>query len=323
MKGLLKLVVWMLMAAMLTSCATAYQKRGLTGGYGENKIDDSHYVVYFNGNGYASKDRVWYFWIYRCAQLTREKGFSYFSIEPIQSNLNKSAFIPEQGRHLYTAVLDGDADGHVINVHAGGGGVAFIYVPGGTIVTWHSRAIVAMYGDTLPQRKVALRAQTVLDMLAEYIRTNGSSMPPLRDDLFAQASYAVAPDNQLVNVHDYLLTHFYRPAITVSPSAAMERRMAMPPSPPPPPIPVATPPIATPIAPAAVAPVAAIPSQAAPVSTPIASAAQTVANQLGCGAVQPNGASTFTAACGSYSVLIGCDGDQCRPMHTIKAKGGE
>jgi hypothetical protein len=58
-------------------------------------------------------------------------------------------------------------------------------------------------------------------------------------------------------------------------------------------------------------------------NTPIASMAQTVANQLGCGAVQPNGGSTFTAACGSYSVLIGCDGDQCRPMHTIKAKGDE
>lgn len=321
MKGLHKVVVWMLMATMLTSCATAYQKRSITGGYGEKKIDDSHYVVYFYGNGFASEDRVWYFWIYRCAQLTKEKGFSYFSIEPIQSNLNRSGFIPEQSSGMYAAVLNGDADGHVVNVHAAGGGV--IFVPGGTIVTWHSRAIVAMYGDTLPQRKVALRAQTVLDMLADYIRTNGSSMPPLRDDIFAQASYAIAPDNQLVNVHEYLLTHFYRPAITVSPSAAMERRMAMPPSPPPPPIPVAVAPNVTPAAPAVAAPVAAIPSQAALISAPIASMAQTVANQLGCGAVQPNGALTFTAACGSYSVLIGCDGNQCRPMHTIKAKGDE
>jgi hypothetical protein len=48
--------------------------------------------------------------------------------------------------------------------------------------------------------------------------------------------------------------------------------------------------------------------------------AQSVANQMGCGAVQANGGSAFVAPCGSYSVLIDCDNGQCRPMHTISAK---
>jgi hypothetical protein len=54
--------------------------------------------------------------------------------------------------------------------------------------------------------------------------------------------------------------------------------------------------------------------------TPIA---QSVASQLGCGAVQANDATTFIAPCGTYSVLIDCDGGQCRPMHTVNVKHDE
>jgi hypothetical protein len=51
--------------------------------------------------------------------------------------------------------------------------------------------------------------------------------------------------------------------------------------------------------------------------------AQTVASQMGCGAVQTNGATTFIASCGTYSVLIDCDSGQCRPMHTVNVKHDE
>jgi hypothetical protein len=51
--------------------------------------------------------------------------------------------------------------------------------------------------------------------------------------------------------------------------------------------------------------------------------AQTVATQMGCGAVQTNGATTFIASCGTYSVLIDCDSGQCRPMHTVNVKHDE
>ncbi|GLQ92771.1 hypothetical protein GCM10007901_17220 [Dyella acidisoli] len=55
----------------------------------------------------------------------------------------------------------------------------------------------------------------------------------------------------------------------------------------------------------------------------IAPMAQSVATQLGCGAIQANGATTFVASCGTYSVLIDCDGSQCRPMHTLNVKHDE
>jgi hypothetical protein len=66
--------------------------------------------------------------------------------------------------------------------------------------------------------------------------------------------------------------------------------------------------------------IASAPVQESAATAAIEPIAQSLATQLGCGAVQANGATTFIAPCDSYSVLIDCDGGQCRPMHTVKAK---
>lgn len=328
MKWACRFVTSLLAVAMLFGCATAYQRRGLTGGYHETRIDGSHYIVYFDGNGYASKDRVWYFWIYRCAQLTREQGYTYFSLAPVQPGIDRTAFDPDDDGHAYPAVLTGDADGHAIDVHAGGGGGGggghFIVVPGGagTIVTWHSKALVAMYNNDVPPRTFVVRAQSILDALGEYIRTNGSAMPPDRITIAHAAMYAVAPDNTIVNVNQYLLAHVH-PAAAPAPYAYVVPSPAIQPArggmavPPPPPSGVAH--AGTPATPA--------PGTALGAATDALNArpsmAQSVANQLGCGAVQANGSSTYVASCGSWSVLINCSGDRCRPMHTIRAKSND
>jgi hypothetical protein len=297
----------MAVVVMLAGCATAYKKSGLTGGYGETRIDSNHYMVYFNGNGYASEDRVWYFWIYRCAQLTREQGFAYFSVTPVQSNLNKTAFAPEQAGHLYAAVLDGDAQGHAIEVHSsGGGGGGFIYVPGAVIRTWHSKAIIAMYGANVPPRTVVLQAQSVLDLLAGYIKTNGSSAAPLRDAIYEQSAYALAPDNRLVNIHQYLLARRSVPFANPYSKAFVSSSNPPPPPPAPPPLPAMASTSAS--------------STGMPGADADAARAQNAATQTGCGVVQPNGDSTYTAPCGSYDVVIRCDSGKCQPVHTIKAR---
>lgn len=335
MKLLLKSVALLLVVAMLAGCATGYQKRGLTGGYSETRVDDSHYIVHFDGNGYASKDRVWYFWIYRCAQLTVEKGYAYFSLEPVQTSMNKPTSFDaddDQG-HAYLAVLTGDADGHLIDVHTGGGGGhggGFIYIPGGagTVVTWHSKAVVAMYGDNVPPKTFVVRAQSVLDLLGEYIKSGGVSVPPDRASIANAATYGMAPDDTVVNVHQYLLTHVGRSAAADAsaytvPSYAIQPGRAGTAVPPPPPAPLPRSAAASDsmssAAPAPIAPVTALAAKAAALNA-YPSLAQTVAGQLGCGAVQPNGYATYVASCGSYSVVISCDGDQCRPMHTINAR---
>lgn len=50
----------------------------------------------------------------------------------------------------------------------------------------------------------------------------------------------------------------------------------------------------------------------------LTSKAQSIADQLRCGAVKFDGGDGFVASCGSYGVYIECDAGQCRPLHTVK-----
>ncbi|GLQ99302.1 CC0125/CC1285 family lipoprotein [Dyella mobilis] len=327
MERFIKAVALLLLVTMLASCATPYQKRGFGGGYHETKIDQNNYIVYFDGNGESSEQRIWSFWIYRCAQLTLENGYTYFSLSRVLNNMNKAtAFDPDEGGHAYPAVLIGDANGHLIDVHAGGySGV--ILVPGGTIVSWHSKAVVTMYGQIVPQKTLVVRAQTVIDMLDAYIKSGGTTMPPDRTSIANAATFALGPNLTVVNVHQYLLSKLSQPArampngystplYAVQPSRNDDTASGPPPA-------TAPAPSAASISPPAVtpppAPAAALTPEKAALAAHL-SMAQSVATQIGCGAVQINEGSTFIAPCGSYSVVISCDGDQCRPIHTVNAK---
>jgi hypothetical protein len=90
-----------------------------------------------------------------------------------------------------------------------------------------------------------------------------------------------------------------------------------------------TKPAATAPSPEPVAPPAPVQQSAAVATTSIPSTdanialAQATANQVGCGAVQAQGGSTYIAPCGSYSLVIDCDGGQCRPVRSINIKGNE
>lgn len=189
---------------MLHGCATAYGKRGMTGGYSDQRLDDTHYIVRFDGNGYASSDRVWYFWIYRCAQLTAFKGFAYFSLDRDDPRLTASRFDPADGATLQAAVLSDRADAAPVPV-AGAG--TLIFIPGGTITTWHSAAVVAMYKDDLPANKPFLDAAIVLRLLGDYVAHDGKDLPPERYAVLDQAGFMLGPDHKVVNVHEYLLKH--------------------------------------------------------------------------------------------------------------------
>lgn len=317
MKALFRTTATLFAVLLLAGCATAYQKRGLTGGYASKKIDDSHYVVQFDGNGFADKNRVWYFWLYRCAQLTLESGYRYFSVEPIVDNMSKTGFTSDDDHgQLTDTVLHGDGQGRLIDVR--GGHTIVMFVPGGTITTWHSRAVVAMYGDDIPEKKVVVRAQSVLDMLGEYIRTNGKSVPPGRTAIFGESSFGITPDHKLVNIRQYMLAHpqlaqampphpqpLDRYDVEKKPDATSGMLLATPPPPP--------------SSSARIAPAVPTPdARSEPAASPDLLAAQASASRMSCSDVHANGNGTFIAQCSGYKVLIACDGTGCRPQHVIK-----
>jgi hypothetical protein len=172
--------------ACLSSCATGYQASGFTGGYTEKRITDSAYVVSFGGNGFATKDRVYYFWTYRCAELTLQKGYALFSIRsnqslgfnPASSAIRPAVYHPAEGSPLIKT-----ASSVPIFIPSGGGGSPH----------WSYSGTVLMYQKPLPAELLwAVDAQTVIDALKPYVTSNGSAPAPTRGELFRQAYIAHA-----------------------------------------------------------------------------------------------------------------------------------
>lgn len=184
---------------MLQGCATPYGAKGVTGGYEEQQIDESSYRVTFTGNGKTGRDMVWNYWIYRCAELTKTKGFDLFVL--VRDN-NKTSAIPGTDG-LRPAGFREDTDGQLMKTRGGGGGGGggrsapqYYYVPGGTVTTFNASAIVMMFKEPAPDEvKFALRAQTILDMLKPYVVSAGKEEAPSREAILEKA--LVAPSQAL------------------------------------------------------------------------------------------------------------------------------
>jgi len=79
-------------AYLLTSCATAYQPDGFTGGYSDQRLDDNTVQVSFRGNRFNTPETLHSYLLRRCADVTVQDGYDYFvlvhSEEPNQGNAN-------------------------------------------------------------------------------------------------------------------------------------------------------------------------------------------------------------------------------------------
>lgn len=74
-------LVLILMTAALAACAkpALYQPmHGEDVGYGEQQLETNRYRVWFAGNAATPRETVEDYVLYRCAELTLEKGYDYF-----------------------------------------------------------------------------------------------------------------------------------------------------------------------------------------------------------------------------------------------------
>jgi hypothetical protein len=72
--------VRLLVAVLLTACATPYQPVGLEGGYSHTRVGVDMFNVVFRGNADTSWQTAENYTLYRCAELTLESGFDYFIV---------------------------------------------------------------------------------------------------------------------------------------------------------------------------------------------------------------------------------------------------
>jgi len=93
--------LWLLalLAPALAACATPYAKEGFTGGFEVKELGQDVYRVRFQGNGYTSKETVQSYWLYRCAELALEQGFTGFEIlSDMQFVMRPASDDPSRGR---------------------------------------------------------------------------------------------------------------------------------------------------------------------------------------------------------------------------------
>lgn len=80
----MKFVLSIIIALILTGCATPYQTSGFRGGVSATPLNDSVYEIRARGNGYTSASTTKDHALLKSAEICIEKGFSHFI--PISSN---------------------------------------------------------------------------------------------------------------------------------------------------------------------------------------------------------------------------------------------
>ena len=82
---------------ILINCSTPYQPKGALGGYSEEQILDNLYRVEYAGNQHSKPENVQNYLMYRCAELTQEKGSDYFAILSEERHFDDKSFRPNRG----------------------------------------------------------------------------------------------------------------------------------------------------------------------------------------------------------------------------------
>ena len=186
--------MWLLCVAVsfcVVACATPYHRKtsgDSTGGYDELRFDDGIYAVGFDGNNEASKSKVWAYWIYRCAELTREQGYELFRVATAQPKQHLGTLGLNSLFRFSSLHLNRNYRGRFIKTST-----IPIVIPN-RFVSWHAYGIVTMYHEPLPAKvPMAMRAQPILDRLEAYVNSSGMLVAPTRQQLL-KISTVVNPD---------------------------------------------------------------------------------------------------------------------------------
>jgi hypothetical protein len=86
-----------LVAVASTACATGYHSRGMTGGYDEAQLGENVFRVSFEGNGYTSAVTATDYALLRSADLTLERGYSFFAVSGATSTNAVGAIVHGKG----------------------------------------------------------------------------------------------------------------------------------------------------------------------------------------------------------------------------------
>lgn len=172
-----------MLSMALVGCATTYHAKGPNGGYSDKRISDSAYVVSFRGKGFASYERVYNFWMYRCAELTLSHGYTLFSIQPNQPVAQQTP--------AGTQPATDEERGKARAIKAAFFVAPTPFAPTATDVSF-SATVVMYHGPLAPEIVWALDAQKIQAALKPFILSDDDAQIPEMANLFEPALVAHA-----------------------------------------------------------------------------------------------------------------------------------
>lgn len=106
-KNYTQLLIVLVATTILVGCATPYQPLGLSGGYSDTALNQDTYAVSFKGNGATSQDQIQRNLLRRCAEVTINHGYKYFTI--VQGHIEDNSYSYQTAGYASTTFSGGVA----------------------------------------------------------------------------------------------------------------------------------------------------------------------------------------------------------------------
>lgn len=161
-----------LLAFVLSACATPYGKYGLLGGFTDARIDDNTFSISVDTNGFTNQQATSMQALYRAAELTAEHGFDHFIIASNTVNPTSMAMaMPGSSTSNTTVTGYGSAARARTTTHYAPTTIVPIAFPNSTIV------IKAFKGEKPEGMANAYDARTVMKHLGPQIGIEQGKKP--------------------------------------------------------------------------------------------------------------------------------------------------
>ena len=113
-----KTIIFLCLSCLfIVGCATAYQPKGLTGGYSHFNLSPDNFSIRFSGNAYTSRETVKKYLFYRASELTLEHGYKYFIISGGEDTTETSYTLNSNSNTTGNASIYGNTYGNSFNAY--------------------------------------------------------------------------------------------------------------------------------------------------------------------------------------------------------------
>jgi len=179
-------IFFLIITILVGGCSTGYGPDGLYGGYKERAVDEDSYIVSFESFGHTTSQQVWNYWIFRCAELTLEKGHQFFELVPTTEtayNLPSEILQPI----MFTMLPFVKVNNNLIKP------VRYQVTYSAGTPNYLSSGLVNMYSLPVPQSAgMVLDAKAIVTVLKDYVSSRGGIKPPEKKDLIIRAAVEAA-----------------------------------------------------------------------------------------------------------------------------------